>query len=211
MGLIGKLFRNKDGAPTTTTPPLSAQFQESEPHSGAPSKTARRRELVQVVLRETVRQHGIPSDWIDCRVLSVVGSAASSGVHVTFIVRQGEDTLLTYVHAFEESFVRKMREFEPGALNWILSLSWQFSGDAPAGRNAMPDPGVWSQAGSAGDDAPDTTPAQQEDDELQQDLKALFAIRDAVLQQPGPAAADRVDFQPTQPAEAIGKKPGMPR
>ncbi len=210
MSLIGKLFRHKDGAPSTTPPPLSAQFQESEPHSSPPSKTGRRRELVQVVLRETMRQHGIPSGWIDCRVLSVVsnGTGGSSGVHVTFVVRQGEDTLLTYVHAFEESFIRKMREFEPRALGWILSLSWQFSGDAPAGHAAMPDAGVWNRA--AGAATPDT-PAQLEDEELQQDLKALFAIRDAVLQQPGPAAVDRVDFQPTQPAEALGRKPGTRR
>ncbi len=198
MSLIGKLFRHKDGAPSTTPPPLSAQFQESEAHSGPPSKTARRRELVQVVLRETMRQHGIPTGWIDCRVLSVVstGTGGSSGVHVTFVVRQGEDTLLTYVHAFEESFIRKMREFEPRALGWILSLSWQFSGDAPAGHAAMPDPGVWNQsAGAATPDAPDTLPAPLEDEELKQDLEALFAIRDAAL---------------LQPSEALGRKPGTP-
>jgi hypothetical protein len=212
MGLIGKLFGGKEGAPASTTPPLSAQFHESEPHSGPPSRTARRRELVQVVLRETMRGHGIPSDWIDCRVLSVVsgtpgaeGGKPSAGVHVTFIVRSGEDRLLTYVHAFQGSFLRKMREFEPRSMDWILSLSWQFSGDAPAGQPAMPDPAVWAQQASAGTtEAAGGPSAPTEDEELQQDLQALFAIRDAVLQQtvqPG-----RTDGAPTQGAASTAAR-----
>lgn len=219
MGLIGKLFGGKEGgakesAPASSSAPLSAQFRESEPdEDGRPSRGAKRREVVQVVLRETMRQHGIPSDWIDCRVLSVVsgapaaeGAKPSVGVHVTFIVRNGEDRLLTYVHAFQSSFLRRMREFDARALDWILSVSWQFSGEAPAGETAMPEAAVWKQqaASPAAAPSPAALADAPDDEELQQDLRALFAIRDAVMQQPAPQAGDAPAFAPTQPGDALG-------
>lgn len=236
MGLIGKLFGSgKDGA-ASVSPPASAQFHESEPEPArGPSKGARRRELVQVVLRETMREHGIPSDWIESRVLSVVGSASSSGAHITFIVRRGEDRLLTYVHAFEKGFARKLRQFEPRAMDWVLSLSWQFSGDEPAGEAEMPQSQTWApdaaqelvrpvpaaapqrepkgegraSPASATREAPAAShsPAP-EDEELQEDLQALFAIRDAALKSdPGPA---EVSLPPrgTPPSRPRPPEPG---
>src|SRR5882724_5634186 len=84
----------------------SSQFHESETNLGTAttSPNAPRRELVKVVLRDTMRKHAIPSDWIDCRILSAVTRQHKSGMHVQFIVREGEARLLEYVHAFQDSF-----------------------------------------------------------------------------------------------------------
>jgi len=78
MGLIGKIFgngREKEASAST-------QFRESEPDSSdqEASRNAPRRELVQVVLRDTMRKHGIPSDWIECRILSSVNKLGRHGL-----------------------------------------------------------------------------------------------------------------------------------
>ncbi|WP_298931920.1 hypothetical protein [uncultured Ramlibacter sp.] len=205
MGLFKKIFSGDRTAQNTA--PMSSQFHDSENTTEQSTKNAPRRELVQVVLRDTMRQHSIPSDWIDCRILSVISKSSLSGLHVTLIVRNGQDSLLTYVPAFQSSFMDALRRFEPRAADWLFSLSWQFEG---AGSAAAADwPGMPAVGAAASDGAvamasnvlaPDTQDPQ--DDDMAQDLQALFAIRDAALRQPAmppPPPPEQPDFQPTQP------------
>ena len=194
MGLLTKLFGGKEATATGSAPLTS--FQESESTEQYGSKNAPRRELVQVVLRDAMRKHGIPSDWIDSRILSVVTRRKVTGMHVQLIVRDGHDQLLAYVYAFQESFLRELEKFEPRYQEWLMSLSWQFEGKAGV-VPAMPDPATWGgQAAAAAE--PAAAPPSTDDDEVAEDLKALFAIRDAVLKAE-PTAAEPPDFQPTQP------------
>ncbi len=178
MSLIKKIL-GKDNAGG----PQSTQYQDSE-YDGPASRNAPRRELVQVVLRDTMRQHAIPNDWIDSRVLSVVNANGSEGLHVQLIVRRGHDRLLPYVPAFQGSFMSGIASFEPRASDWLLSLSWEFLGIHTMA--AMPGPSAWASApaplaesGAAPMAA--AAAASTEADELAQDLKALFAIRDAAI------------------------------
>lgn len=198
MGLLSRLFRGKDTDPGAAAP---SQFQDSDStteQQGA--KNAPRRELVQVVMRDTMRQHGIPSDWLECRILSVVGRKNLHGMHVQLIVRQGGDTLLNYVYAFQESFLRELSRFDPRADEWLFSLAWQFEGIAATAERAMPDPQVWKDStGPATVDpalAQGRSAAQQSHDDVEDDLRALFAIRDAALRSD---TSDPPDFEPTRP------------
>ena len=189
MGLLKKIFGNDAAASGLP----SSQFQDGDATTEQVTRNGPRRELVQVVLRDTMRRHGVPSDWIDCRILSVVSRSKSSGMHVHFVVRAGHDRLLTYVPAFQRSFMAEVEKFEPRYAEWLLSLSWQFEDLTDASGPAIPEPGVWPGA-AAGTQAP---AAASEEDDVMQDLKALFAIRDAALGQPLPA--DTPDFEPTRP------------
>jgi hypothetical protein len=223
MGLIGRIFGNgkeREGAPGAAT----TQFRESEPDSDQEgSRNAPRRELVQVILRDSMRKHGIPSDWIECRMLSSVNRIGRHGLHVNFVVKQAHDRLLAYVFAFQDSFERELARFDPRARDWLLSLGWEFQGFNAA---EMPDPRTWVQSGPAplapapglqaaldfplteDPRAGESEPAKADDD-VQRDLVALFAIRDAAMadtalprQDDGPA-----DFQPTQSFPDSGGPP----
>ena len=217
MGLIGRIFGNgKDRGPGAA----STQFHESEPDSddSQASRNAPRRELVQVVLRDTMRKHGIPSDWIECRILSAVTRSGRAGLHVNFVVRQAHDRLLTYVFAFQDSFERELARFEPRARDWLLSLGWEFEGFNAA---EMPDPRAWVHSGpaplgAAGGPAYGASlpPLEMEgpkaDEDVERDLKALFAIRDAAMAETvrRPQRGEgQVDFQVTQPFDDSGSKP----
>jgi hypothetical protein len=135
------------------------------------------------VLRDTMRKHAIPSDWIDCRVLSVVTRKHKAGMHVQFIVRQGEEQLLPYVHAFQDTFWQQLEKFEAHPRDWLFSLAWQFDGNGKAAP-AMPLSDGWDEDTQPPQDTQDTQPPEEDPDELATDLQALYAIRDAALSQP---------------------------
>lgn len=215
MGLIDRIFGN--GKEREGPSAASTQFRESEPDSDDPqgSRNAPRRELVQVVLRDTMRKHGIPSDWVECRILSAQKRSGRTGLHVNFVVRKAHDRLLTYVFAFQDSFERELARFEPRASDWLLSLGWEFQGFNAA---EMPDPHTWVHSGPAplAGDAParrgsiemDVEPPKTDED-VQRDLQALFAIRDASMadtRKPPQEKREQPDFQPTQPFEDSGGK-----
>lgn len=196
MGLLSKLLRRREAA--ASQPADTSQFEENdsttEQQTG--SRNAPRRELIHVVLRDAMRKHGIPSDWIDCRMMSVVTRRGATGMHVQFVVHQGHDDLLKYVYAFQESFLREIAKFDPQADKWLMSLSWQFEGTGIT--PGMPHPSKWS--GAAPEPAPaagqPAATAKPVDEDVEADLKALFAIRDAVLND---TSTDRPDFEPTRP------------
>lgn len=198
MGLLKKFFGADTDAQATA--PASSQFQDAD---GTPEQVKRhgpRRELVQVVLRDTMRRHGIPSAWIESRILSVVSRSKSSGMHVHLVVRDGHDRLLAYVPAFQRSFMAEIEKFEPQYSEWLLSLSWQFEGLTDGSGPRLPEPGAFAPAQAA---APAAAPADEEDS-VAQDLKALFAIRDAALAQSLPR--DTPDFEPTRPGPDSGDR-----
>jgi len=180
VGLLKKLFRGPRAG--TAAEPVTSQFHESETtveHAG--SGNAPRRELVHVVLRDTMRKHGIPHDWIDCRILSVVTRTRKSGMHVQFIVRQGEERLLEYVHPFQDTFWRELEKFDPRPREWLFSIAWQFDGDVTRNAHVMAGADGWEDGDTQ--PPPDTQPAQGDTlppdhnrEELASDLQALYAM-----------------------------------
>ncbi|MBC5764181.1 hypothetical protein [Ramlibacter albus] len=209
MGLLNKIFGGKEKHSGPPSQPATSQFQESEQTEQYGSKNAPRRELVQVVLRDTMRKHGIPSDWIEIRILTAVNRRQVTGMHVQLIVKQGHDDLLTYVYAFQESFQREIEKFEPRAEEWLMSIAWQFQGKGTEGR-VMPEPATWTGNAAAVAAAPPgvidkDAPEEELHDDVEADLKALFAIRDAVLNEKD--GEEPRDFQPTQPGFQDSDKP----
>jgi hypothetical protein len=219
MGLIDRIFKNSPAGkeekkekvgPATQS---STQFYEDDPDSDdaqGGGRNAPRRELVQVILRDTMRKHGIPSDWIESRVLSAVTRTGRRGLHVNFVVKQAHERLLPYVFPFQDSFEKELARFEPRCRDWLLSLGWEFTGVKAAD---MPDPKSWDpgrarpsgplEAAQAQRSAP-TAEQAAPDESIESDLQALFAIRDAAMadtnQKPQRDPA-RPDFEDTHPGQ----------
>lgn len=211
MGLIDRIFKGKD----QSGGPASSQFYESEPDSTTEqSRNAPRRELVQVVLRDTMRKHGVPSDWIECRVLSAVNRTGRTGLHVNFVVKTAHHQMLGYVFAFQHSFEREIARFEPRARDWLMSVAWEFQ-DFKV--EDLPDPKSFASSGPAplvelqdantarsSQPGPETRFEEEErknEEDVARDLQALFAIRDAALADASrkPPLPGHGDFQPTEP------------
>lgn len=188
MGLMKKIFGGgANGATAADESPQSDERDNAAEHSKGRDT---RRELVHVVLRDTMRKHGIPSDWIDCRILSAQTRQGRAGMHVQFVVRQGDEQLLNYVHAFQESFWEEILKFDPQASEWLFSVAWQF--DGKVARSSAPPPGpdartkapAFQESADQESEAGDTQPQYEDEEDLASDLQALYAIRDAALSQP---------------------------
>ncbi|HTH78128.1 MAG TPA: hypothetical protein VL593_04050 [Ramlibacter sp.] len=183
MGLISKfLGGEKDEAKPSrsTTTGSSSQFAESQSATSLDktrSRNAPRRDLVRVVLRETMRRHGIPSDWIDCRSLSVLTRHHKSGMHVQFLVRKADHQLLPYVHALQESFWDGLLRIDPGARDWLFSVGWEFYEKSVQGFSSMPDLGALDGGDTDTQSMEsDTLPPDEIDEDLATDLQALQAV-----------------------------------
>ncbi|WP_158290170.1 hypothetical protein [Ramlibacter sp. WS9] len=196
MGMLKKLFRRAG----PDAEPADADLGDAVVHQPAASQ-ARHRELIQVVLRDSMGKHAIPSDWMECRILSVATPQGRSGVHVQLIVRQGEESLLKFVLPFQETFWRQLEKVEARPREWLFSLAWQFDGDHGANGGIV----VPAAAAAAAEDwCEDTQPPEHDtqppdttdntdttvtwiddtEDQLASDLQALYAIRDAALSEP---------------------------
>jgi hypothetical protein len=231
MGLLQKIFGKGEGANGARRGGDSSQFHESDTtNEEEGSRNAPRRELVQVILRDTMRKHGIPSDWIDCRILAAVSRTGRTGLHVNFVVKEAHERLLGYVFAFQDSFEKELTRFEPRSKDWLMAIGWEFR-NHNLGGTVMPDPLSWSRAGehapltapgsnaalrsadNARAFAPTVDPRELElpktDEDMQRDLQALFAIRDQALAdaagKPRPELEPtRPEFEPTQPFQDSG-------
>jgi hypothetical protein len=205
MGLLNKILK-KDGGKAASGPaslPVTG-FVPSDDADEAAERDATRRELVSLVLRESMRRHAVPSDWIECRIVPAVGARRKGSIHVQLVVRQGQASLLTYIPAFQSSFMAEVEKFEPRAWDWLLSISWQFEGITASTGGSLPEAGGWAAAPAPApqpEPAPLRAPAAvapvaaaEDPDALEEDLKALFAIRDAAIR-----GDDQPDFEPTRP------------
>ena len=199
MGLIDKIFGGAQGSAANSKP---ADFKDSiATTEQAVSSNAPRRELIQVVLRDTMRKHGIPSDWLDCRILSLPKSKHKPGMHVQFLVRKGDDQLLQYLHAFQESFWEELEKFEPQARQWLFSVGWEFYARATRGFSPTPNLEPWAQSGDTQPDQSGDTILDEGDAEgIESDLQAL----QAAMSRPAELAA-----LPPTPAPR-GRRPDEP-
>jgi hypothetical protein len=214
MGLLDKFFRTDRNGPVSV-PPSGTRFQDSEPDTDdgrqEQERNTHRKELIMVTLRETMRRHAVPSDWMEVRMLPVVNRKGRNGLHVQLVVKEGQASLLNYIPAFQSSLMAEIEKFEPRAWDWLQSISWQFAGITATSGGELPGAGQWRAAAVGGATAaagPATHPGDlAADDDVAQDLQALFAIRDAALQQAAPGQTPP-DFEPTRPG--FGNTDGGP-
>lgn len=162
------------------SPAQRARPQESKSLSTPPVNTQQhsdvQRELVRVVLKDTLRQHGIPSSWIGCEV-TVLPRRAQSGAGngaapdakqvpaarepllVHLIVMKWNDALVHFAPALQQQLMLALDRFEPGVDHSNHVVSWRFSPQSGCPYTHMPEPLFWSQDAIAPSPQPVPVPA----------------------------------------------------
>lgn len=185
MGFLSGLFGEK--APPASQP--RSRLHEPSSRNLPTSQNATRRELLRVVLRDTMIKHGIPSAWLGAEMLATSGGGQAPGMHVRLLVKHWDPRLLSHGVALQNSFLQRVALFDPAAPEWLTGVSWQFALSDESVCPAMPDPSVW------------TTPARPvptEDDQLAE-LRRVLAAGDG--RQGDSSAYDKTQpFRPTEPA-----------
>jgi hypothetical protein len=138
--------------------PASQPAPNSVPASGLNTKSpisqenSSRRELLRLVLRDTLNRTGIPTSWIGADLLAATSRGREPGIHVRLLLKHWDPRLMLHGIAFEQAYKKRVLTLDPLADRWLLGISWQFALDDESICPPMPHPGIWTSAF----DGPDT-------------------------------------------------------
>lgn len=196
-------FEHSKMQPTSAASPVSIQDD---------SDNGIRRQLVQVLLRDALRRHGIPAQWIEMQLLAVT-SSKGAGMYVRLVLKHWDERLMCYLVPFQNKFVADVTRFEPNASEWLYGISWQLELDQVCPYKTMPEKEFWTVnppgkvvLGSIAAKSPQGRAAQpvqavaavNKQDEVLEDIERLFAIRDQELAHDILPEAHQTGFEPTQ-------------
>jgi hypothetical protein len=218
MSFLRQIFGNTKGSNSTSRTHSMLSPATSPPSRSTASDSTTRRELLRVVLRNTLNRHGIPTTWIGAEMLLATSRGREPGIHWRLVIKHWDPRLLTHAVALQNALIVRVMAFDPLAAQWLMGISWQFSLPDESLCPPMPHPGIWTseprpedpesvaselEGGSGdviagpvriGNGAPPKADGESEDDDVKADLQRLFAVRDAELEQSRRTATD-----PTQP------------
>lgn len=197
----------------------------SRASGSAGSQGKGRRELLRVVLRDTLNRHGIPSAWFDAEVLVSTSRSGERGIHWRLVVKNSDPRLIACVIPLQNALIKRLTTFDPLASAWLTGMSWQYAPPDDAPCPAMPHPSTWKEAPGepspaaaaavpaggtadviAGPTPSDLAPVQaRQDATARADLEHLFAVRDADFRRHAAPEAGEDATQPmflgTEPAK----------
>jgi hypothetical protein len=85
---------------------------------------APRRELLRFVLRDTLKDTGIPAAWLGGEAVPTVDEAGKLWVEVRLILKCHEPRFLYYLAAFQAEFERRLIAMDPQLWDWASRISW---------------------------------------------------------------------------------------
>lgn len=206
MSLMDRIFGRRAPAARQAISPAPQQ-----------DPAATRRELLRVVLRDTLKLHGLPAAWITAELLTSGSREGKQGIHMRLLLTHWEPRLLAHAPALQGSVTARLKIFDPLAGHWFTGISWQFALADDSGCPPMPAASFWTApvpvAAPAVEEVHDMLPApspllqssQPTAAERRAALELLLAEgdRDHGTQDHGgspPFEATQPMFQPTQPA-----------
>jgi hypothetical protein len=129
--------RNKS-APSRNAPQAFDQGATTRQHTDI------QRELVRVVLKDTLRQHGIPGAWLTCEVTALTGLARGDDILVRLVVLKWHEPLLKFLPALQQQLIVGLDRFEPSVDHSKYVVSWQFARDCGCPHTQLPDAKFWT-------------------------------------------------------------------
>jgi hypothetical protein len=191
----------------------STQFDSQHTQAGSNSQSVRK-DLLKLVLRETLTRNGIPPTWLSADMLRTTSaSRRDTGLHVRFLVRHWDPRLVQHAVAFEVEFTERLQLLDPAAGEWLMGFSWQFTMEDRSACPALPHPASWTAPSAVSEPAPlAAVPSSYGDviagptaleqsrplEDVRADLERLLALRDEDLRKHG--GADRA-YAATRPAQ----------
>ncbi len=141
--------------------------KDSRPASDSPatiedgSDNAMRRQLVLVLLRDMIRRHGIPPQWIELQMLVVSSTTRGNGLYVRLVLKQWDARLMQYAQAFQNELLADIKRFEPLANQWLHGISWQLEMGASCPHTTLPDKSFWITPATADKPAEPLAPSPE--------------------------------------------------
>ena len=124
-----------------------AEADESAMHAANSSRPGLdiQRELLRVAFKDTMRNTGVPSAWLDCEVRTRPGPAGTEQLEVHLVMKQWSGHLLRYAMAFQKQLLQCMDRYEPTVDHSGFEWMWKFAADCECPFPNMPAPEEWAQ------------------------------------------------------------------
>ena len=176
--------KSPENAPPPSVSPVSLTPHNSQQRSDV------RRELIRVVLKDTLRLHGIPFGWLACEVIIVARAPGEEELHIQLVVMKWNDQLLRYALALQRQLLLGLDRFDPSVDHSKYIVAWRFSPDCGSPFPLMPAPSIWLQS---------TLPLTKEVPVSVLDRRRTQRPENASVLPPSSfAPKDRTEFAPTQ-------------
>ena len=232
MGFFSKLFGVAGKPPRAVNSRPHSQMHSQlasgfSTHQGQgatpPSTNATRRELLRVVLRDTLNRQGIPAAWLGAETLMATSRTHETGIHWRILVKHWDPRLMEHSVAFQQALIKRVMTFDPMAANWLMGISWQFALPDESVCPPMPHQAIWTAppperpviepaplvTGGAGDVIAVPVFIADEDgdsaDHTRADLERLMALREADFRSHANSLDDDGDGRPMFPATEPAK------
>ncbi|NML48423.1 hypothetical protein HHL11_32050 [Ramlibacter sp. G-1-2-2] len=185
MGLLA--FFRRSGTP-------ASKASESPTSAGPESSTSRgsRKDLLRLVLRDSLFRNGIPAAWLTAEVLRAARQGQQTGLHMRLVLRHADPRLPLHAVALERDLLARLRALDPSADTWFSGFSWSFAFADHVGREPLPHPSTWTapppERAQPSKAARETRPGadviegpvviQRKSEDARADLERLLALRD---------------------------------
>lgn len=126
-------------------PPASQRSAELA-QTSTQQHTDIQRELIRVVLKDTLRLHGVPAGWLTCEVVVLPRPSGEEDLIIQLIVLKWNETLMRCVHALEKALLQGLDRFDPSVNHSRYIVSWRFAPSCGCPLSQMPEPQVWTQS-----------------------------------------------------------------
>lgn len=144
MNFLKRIFASSN--PASQPAPHSVPASSLNTLSPMSQENSSRRELLRLVLRDTLNRAGIPTSWIGADLLAATSRGREPGIHVRLLLKQWDPRLMLYGVAFENAYRKRVLTMDPLAERWLLGISWQYSLADDSACPPLPHPGVWTSA-----------------------------------------------------------------
>lgn len=108
------------------------------------------RDLVRMVLRDTLRLNGIPIDWVGCEVIPRPHAGQVPAFQINLVVYTWHEGLLRYAPLLKQQVLQGLQHFDPANNHGNHVMAWVFAPNCGFPHTRMPGPAYWRVSASVG-------------------------------------------------------------
>jgi hypothetical protein len=109
------------------------------------------RELILIAYRDTMRMHGVPAQWLDCKVINTANGDGTERTQIQLIMNKWSGHVLRYAMALERQLVQCLDRYEANVDHSEYEWVWKFGAECDCPFPDMPAPEEWAQKKVAND------------------------------------------------------------
>ncbi len=101
------------------------------------------RELVRVVLKDTLRRAGIPAGSIACETIDATQPSGERELFVHLVLLKWNEAIIRFAPLIQRELIANLNRFDPVVDHSKYIFSWRFGPDCEHPHQALPDREYW--------------------------------------------------------------------